>query len=488
MVNDTATVTYIKYKPGGNSSKSALRAVINYCLQPYKTEIGEKVYCTSGQDCTPQFSYREFMATKAAYGKENGVYFYHYVQSFSPQEKITPEMANAIAQELAKEWKSHEVLMATHVDREHIHTHFIINSVSFETGRKLRQDPNTLKKLREVSDNICKRYGLSVLEPYEKAKTSGLKTGEYRTAVRRDSWKFRLIAAITFAMKNSYTRLEFIRNMKEQGYGVTWSDDRKHITYTCLREPKFKDGSYRKCRDDKLHGEKFLKENMEAEFDARQELYAAILYGTVDRNERKAARDESRTRAATDGGTAVGEAMERSHSGDQSDLQTDKYNDRGHRESAGLGGESGEGSSGDRDWESPVGTEGTNQERDPKTDGSRRTTGWESSRESLGKDQPTGKKGRRTVVAETGSVRGNTIGGHGAYLGINALSALGPTENGEETEEEKRRREAQNAGSAIGAAIGLAVGIASALSKNYDANSDAETPSDDEDQGSTMTM
>ena len=82
--------------------------------------------------------------------------------------------------------------MTTHYDRDHIHSHFIINSVSFENGLKLRQSPNTLRDLRKLSDEICKSRGYSVLEPYEK---SGLKmsTREYRVATEGNSWKFNTI-------------------------------------------------------------------------------------------------------------------------------------------------------------------------------------------------------------------------------------------------------------------------------------------------------
>ena len=83
-------MTYIKYKSGGNSSRSALGRVIDYCLQPHKTKVGENVFCTSGVDCVPTYALDQFMATKQAWGKCGGTYFYHYIQSFSPDEAVTP--------------------------------------------------------------------------------------------------------------------------------------------------------------------------------------------------------------------------------------------------------------------------------------------------------------------------------------------------------------------------------------------------------------
>ena len=142
-------MTYIKYKSGGNSSRSALGRVIDYCLQPHKTQIGEKAFCTSGVDCVPAYALDQFMATKQAFGKCNGTFFYHYVQSFSPDEAVTPQEVNAIGVEFAsRAWPGHEVLVATHVDRDHRHNHFVINSVNHKTGMKLRQSPKTLQSLR----------------------------------------------------------------------------------------------------------------------------------------------------------------------------------------------------------------------------------------------------------------------------------------------------------------------------------------------------
>ncbi len=181
-----AIVKAIKYKPGGNATASSMAAVIRYCLQPHKTELTENVFCTSGANCNPRFAYQEFMATKASFGKANGVFFYHYVQSFPVDEEITPEEVNAIGLEFAKEaWQGHEVLVATHHDVNHLHNHFIVNSVSHETGLKLRQNPKTLTELRALSDKICVAHGKSVLPPYEKSKVQGIANGEYKTEAKR---------------------------------------------------------------------------------------------------------------------------------------------------------------------------------------------------------------------------------------------------------------------------------------------------------------
>ena len=255
-----ATVMYI---PEHRQNRCAMRAVINYCMQEYKTYDGKsKRKLVSGVNCDGANSFREFMATKKVYGKDNGFFFYHYVQSFSPKEKITPEQAHEIALEFAaKAWAGHEVLVTTHCDREHIHSHFVINSVGFESGKKLRQSPSTLKHLRKLSDEICIAHGLSVLQPYQGGRNS-MSSREYRARLRGNSWKEKLAKDIDTAMSYSGSKDELIRNMSILGYHMTWTDKRKYLTFHC---PNGKS-----CRDIKLHDEKYLKENIERELLQRE--------------------------------------------------------------------------------------------------------------------------------------------------------------------------------------------------------------------------
>ncbi len=255
-----ATVMYI---PEHRQNRFAMRAVINYCMQEYKTfDNKSKRQLISGVNCDGTNVFREFMATKKVYGKDNGFFFYHYAQSFSPKEKITPEQAHEIALEFAeKAWSGHEVLVTTHCDREHIHSHFVINSVGFESGKKLRQSPSTLKHLRKLSDEICIAHGLSVLRPYQGGRNS-MSSREYRARLRGNSWKEELAKDIGTAMSYSGSKDEFIRNMSILGYHMTWMNERKYLTFHC---PNGKS-----CRDIKLQDEKYLKENIELELRQRE--------------------------------------------------------------------------------------------------------------------------------------------------------------------------------------------------------------------------
>ena len=258
-----ATVTYIRES---KQSISAMKGVIDYCCQDKKVydEISNQ-RLVSGVICDGENAFAEFLTTKKSYKKTDGMNFYQHVQSFSPEENITPQKAHEVALEFAeKAWTGYEVLVATHCDAQHIHSHFVINSVSFENVKKLRQNPNTLNSLRALSNEICRHHNLSTLEPYRK---DGIKisTREYRTAVKGQSWKFKLMNDIDKAMDISGSKEDFINAMSIMGYSVTWTDDRKYITYQCPNKMKY--------RDIKLHNGKYLKGSMENEFRYRQEQY-----------------------------------------------------------------------------------------------------------------------------------------------------------------------------------------------------------------------
>ncbi len=257
-----ATVNFIKYK---KQSAGALSGVTRYILQDEKTLDENGRQLVSGQNCTPQLADREFQATRDACRKDSPVWFYHYVQSFSPDEVITGEQAHQLAKEFAaKAWPDSEVLIATHLDAEHIHSHFVVNAVCWESGKMLRQGPNTLRSLRQLSDELCLEHGFSVLPQQKKKQAQGMGTREYRSAAKGQSWKFRLMNAIDQCMRYAETREEFISLMESEGYQVRWTDSRKNITYTTPEGMK--------CRDDRLHEEKYTKEVMECEFGIRAEI------------------------------------------------------------------------------------------------------------------------------------------------------------------------------------------------------------------------
>ena len=252
--------------PGGGG----LQATLDYCMQDEKTIYDGRKF-VYGMNCSEQDPYLDMMTTKKLYGKTGGRMYYHLDQSFSPEEKITPEQAHKIAIEFAEEqFKGYEVLIATHVDAHHIHSHFVVNSVSFENGLKYHSSKDNIRKLREASDSICLKHGFSVVKPKEQKKTKDIGTREYRVACKSSSWKMNLIVAIEAGMRKAKTKDEFLEFMKKRGYEVNWTDTRKYITYTTPN-------GYR-CRDIRLHEDKFLKEAMENEFRIRQKIARSETY------------------------------------------------------------------------------------------------------------------------------------------------------------------------------------------------------------------
>lgn len=246
--------------PERTQNRTAMKRVLAYVMQDYKT-IYEGVKLVSGQNCMPESAYTEFMATKNQYRKSNGVFFKQYVQSFKPGE-ATPELIHQIGVETAKFFDGFEVVIATHIDRDHWHNHFVVNSVNCENSLKIQINEKGLEDLRNYSDKICQRFGLEILKPYTKPKQKAINTKEYRAAMKGESWKFALMATIDQAMKYCRTKDEFKKYLKRYGYDVKWQENYKYITYTCPNNMK--------CRDIRLHQDKYKKEMMELEFRLRE--------------------------------------------------------------------------------------------------------------------------------------------------------------------------------------------------------------------------
>ncbi len=250
-----------------------MRNVLNYVSRKEKTVSEDKRYVT-GVNCSPETALDEMTATKNLYHKPNGRLYYHLVQSFPSGYEIEPELAHKIAVKLAeKAFGKYECVVATHIDREHIHSHFVFNSISFEDGKKYHSNKEGVEQLMKLSDEICQRYGVHVLDtPKKKMNRDFISDSEYRSAKRGESFKWELMNVINQVMKQAKSKKQFCFLMKQQGYDVRWEDNRKYITYTCPNG--------RRCRDNKLHGDKYRKENMEYEFKTRR-IAADVRQGVV---------------------------------------------------------------------------------------------------------------------------------------------------------------------------------------------------------------
>lgn len=290
-----ATFTAIKNRGGG---RGALAGVLWYTQQEEKT-LWEGQRLVSGWNCIAQSALSEMQLTKERFRKTDGRQYYHFVQSFAETDDLTPQEALAIGLELAqREFPDFEVLVATHIDTDILHSHLIVNSVSFRDGRKLHQSAADLQAHRVVNDEICAAHHLSILPPPQKqVKEKRMGTREYRSAAKGESWKFRLMNTIDQCMQFAASKEEFISLMESEGYQVRWTASRKNITYTTPQGMK--------CRDDRLHELKYTKEVMEREFRVRAE----IIYRGIEAAE-PAAGDEVQHGVSPTDGIAASNGLE----------------------------------------------------------------------------------------------------------------------------------------------------------------------------------
>ena len=288
-----AIISFTNYKRG--QTRGGMGAVMRYTAQDWKTEHDGRQLVT-GINCQPETVYHDFMLTKSLYHKTDGKLFYHMVQSFPKGADVDPATAHAAALKLAEYFSGHEVLVCTHTDREHIHSHCIINSVSFDTGKKLHIAKEQLQELRQRNDEVCMQFSLPVFVPNpNRQKSKHMTIGEYHMAKRGTSKKFQLMAVIQECMRHAATKDDFIALMESEGYKITWTPKRREITYISATGWR--------CCDTSLFQDRFLKERMEHEFEIRAEL----LYGRAHGDEPSSAYEAGRSGAdyTADAGDAV---------------------------------------------------------------------------------------------------------------------------------------------------------------------------------------
>ena len=464
-----AIVHFVNYKRG-TQSRAAMRGVMLYVMQEKKT-TWEGAPLVSGVNCQPQSVYDNFLNTKLLYHKAGGVMFYHMVQSFPKGAAVDPRQAHEAARRLAEYFDGCEVLVCTHIDREHIHSHCVINSVNFETGKKLHMAKEQLQELMRRNDAICQEMGLPVFDaPTQQAR--GMSGAEYHTALKGQSWKFRLMNTIDECMKYAADRDSFVSLMASEGYAVRWEDTRKYITYTTP------DGL--KCRDNKLHEEKYCKEDMEHEFRIRAKLVQRKFHraeetdGGIETDESA----EQRTRKYTAADDAAHRDPVRSAAGDE---QTDGS---GGRNKLGVGGNSEYVARIENAHRPDAGAEVSGRDAEI-ADGDEQTagTGWEPEREVFlqvdrlaPEFQPAGgPQVDRAAFGNRRSGDGGLVWRGGdpqpvplmpAVAGLTAVGTL--MDEDEDAEEKRRRMEAKIAAENFGAAVGFAAGAALAVKEKLD--------------------
>ncbi|RNC62907.1 MAG: hypothetical protein AWM53_01833 [Candidatus Dichloromethanomonas elyunquensis] len=194
-----------------------LQNVLEYAAREDKTEMQ---YYVTGINCDPSTAYKQMSQTKLQFQKQDGILAFHGYQSFAPGE-ATPETAHTIGVKLAQElWGGRfEVVVSTHLDKNHLHNHFVLNSVSFADGKRYYDNKATYAQLRQASDRLCKEYSLSVIENAQDGRSEHY--AEWKAGQEgKPTWRGLIRKDVDKAISASMTFTQFIATLRKQGYEV----------------------------------------------------------------------------------------------------------------------------------------------------------------------------------------------------------------------------------------------------------------------------
>lgn len=219
------------------TTKDDLAAVIEYAMNGEKTAGSNERSCyVTGVNCFAETALDEMLSTQKHFGKTSGNVAYHCYQSFKPGE-VTPEQCHRLGVELAERmWgDKYQVLVATHLDRDHLHNHLVCCSVSFIDGKKFNDNKAAYSRLRRLSDDICLENGLSVIE-----KPLGKTPRQIHFAEKNgEPTRYNLMReAIDNAIALSTNMPTFMNLMKQQGYVIAYNQNRKYPTIRSVNSRK----------------------------------------------------------------------------------------------------------------------------------------------------------------------------------------------------------------------------------------------------------
>lgn len=229
-------------KTNGKRKRSHLAGVIKYVMKTEKTE--EKLIY--GQYLEPERAYQMMMETKEFFNKKKGMDYFHFIMSYPPVEKISPEQALEQAKELlerTKKFRGFETLVAVHRDKKHIHVHFIVNSVNFIDGRKFHLSRKELAALKKLQNELNIEKGFSAapgkyedMNGQERTETVSNNKNTYQLLKRAECGEVKsyvqtcAISVLTQAARST-SKEEFIQFMDQDGFETIWDDNKKHITF-----------------------------------------------------------------------------------------------------------------------------------------------------------------------------------------------------------------------------------------------------------------
>lgn len=267
-------------------NRGSVKRIVDYVLQEEKIIHNQvtAINCSNDNRCA-----EEMELTKIAFGKTGGRQYKHYVVSYSPEDfknnptayitshMITMRLINN--EKIKKKLDGYQVLVATHEDKEHLHSHIIINSVNMDTGIKFRQSKEELKIAKEILEELVKEYNLQKAE--KNVRTRGIISNdmnEYK-ALRKDfdsdgelyhSWEMEIYRKINIVRKQyPISRGDFVEKMKDAGINVKWRDSRNYIVFEELENCRHR------IRDKRLSqrlGIRLGKEELSCEFERNRRL------------------------------------------------------------------------------------------------------------------------------------------------------------------------------------------------------------------------
>ncbi len=211
-------------------TEAGLTEALAYITNPAKISEVSRINCSGSNSNTLD----QFRLLRLAFNQNNGIISHHFIQSFSPNDNVTPETVHRFGVEYAKLcFPNYQVVVSTHVDKEHLHNHIIVNSCNMITGRKYYDNKETMKNNRAISDKLCRRYGVSVIT--SKSEFKPIDQTTMQLALKHKSWKIQLLSDLDEAKESCKSKSEFISFLKNKNYEIRYE---KHITVHKIGEKK----------------------------------------------------------------------------------------------------------------------------------------------------------------------------------------------------------------------------------------------------------
>ena len=207
-----------------------LTEVLAYITNPAKISEVSRINCSGSNSNTLD----QFRLLRLAFNQNKGIISHHFIQSFAPNDNVTPETVHRFGVEYAKLcFPNYQVVVSTHIDKEHLHNHIIVNSCNMITGKKFYDNKESMKNNRDISDKLCRKYGVSVISTQSEFKPIDQTT--MQLALKQKSWKIQLLSDLDDAKEKCRSKSEFISFFKSRNYEIRYE---KHITIRKIGEKK----------------------------------------------------------------------------------------------------------------------------------------------------------------------------------------------------------------------------------------------------------